>query len=117
MSQTIAGKTLLLVEDDTLVAATVEDILLYAEAAHVQVASSVDQALQVLAEKRFDAAIVDIDLNGQASWPVAAELKRRQIPYLTVSGYRDMVQHELIGALLPKPYSMNQLLSAVSALL
>ncbi|MET0581684.1 MAG: response regulator, partial [Pseudoxanthomonas sp.] len=67
MGPSITGKTILLVEDDALVAATVEDILLYAEAAHVHTATNVAEGLQAIDEKRFDVAIVDINLNGQAS--------------------------------------------------
>lgn len=117
MSDSIKGKSILLVEDDELVASSVEDILLYAQAGHVHIASNIALALQAVQDRAFDAAVVDINLNGQASWPVAEELTRRHIPYLTVSGYSDMIEHELIGPLLPKPYSMQQLLDAVGALL
>lgn len=116
MTDELSGKSILLVEDDDLVAMTVEDILVYAKA-RVEIAGRVDQALQALAAREFDLAIVDINLNGQPSWPVAAELRSRGIPYLTVSGYGDMVEHELAGILLPKPYSMEALLRAASALL
>lgn len=117
MPDEINGKRILLVEDDTLVAMTVEDILIYANAGIVEVASTVAKALLALAEREFDLAIVDINLNGEASWPVAAELRKRGIPYLTVTGYGDMVDHELVGTLLAKPYSMDGLLQAASALL
>lgn len=116
MTQAIEGKHILLVEDDELVAFTVEDILLHAKAASVTMAASVREALRILESRRFDLAIVDINLNGQPSWPVATELRRLGIPYLSVTGYGDMLDHELVMALLPKPYSMQQLLKATAAL-
>ena len=116
MAESIKGKHLLLVEDDQLVAFTVEDMLLYAEAGTVTVAETVAKALEALERQPFDAAIVDVNLRGEASWPVAIELRRRGVPYLTATGYGEMVQHELAGTLLSKPYSMNQLLTALSTL-
>lgn len=115
MGPTLDGLSLLLVEDDDLVAFTVEEMLLQANATAVVLAADVPTALAALAEGRFDAAIVDINLAGQPSWPVAAELRRLGIPYLTVTGYTDE-QHELMGKLLPKPYSMQQMLEAVASL-
>jgi len=117
MTQAIQGKHLLLVEDDELVALTVEDILLHVGAASVTVAGSVPVALEALEQRNFDVAIVDINLNGHASWPVAERLRATGIPYLSVTGYGDMVEHDLIQSLLPKPYSMDQLLKSVSTLL
>ncbi|RZA23547.1 MAG: response regulator [Lysobacteraceae bacterium] len=116
MTDELRGKRILLVEDDDLVAMTVEDILVYAEAT-VEIAPRVEKALEALGARDFDVAIVDINLNGQPSWPVATELRLRGIPYLTVTGYGDMVDHELVGTLLAKPYSMGGLLTALSGLL
>ncbi|MET0808254.1 MAG: response regulator [Pseudoxanthomonas sp.] len=117
MAESIKGKHILLVEDDQLVAFTVEDMLMYAEAGTVTVAETVAKALEAMSSRQFDAAIVDVNLRGEASWPVAIELRRRGIPYLTATGYGEMVQHELAGTLLSKPYSMKQLLTAVGSLL
>ena len=116
MTESIKGKHILLVEDDPLVAFTVEDMLLYAEAGTVTVAETVAKAMQALGRQVFDAAIVDVNLRGEASWPVATELRRLGVPYLTATGYGEVVQHELTGTLLPKPYSMNQLLTAIASL-
>jgi DNA-binding response OmpR family regulator len=117
MADTLLGKNILLVEDDELVAMAVEDVLIYAQAASVEVVGSVKRALEALARGQFDVAIVDISLRGEASWPVAQELRRRAVPYLTVTGYGDMLDNELVTKLLPKPYSMEGLLKAVSELL
>jgi DNA-binding response OmpR family regulator len=116
MDPTLEGLKLLLVEDDDLVSFTVEEMLLQAKAASVVVVADVPAALQALAQGDFDAAIVDINLGGQHSWPVAEELRRRDIPYLTVTGYGDGLTHELLGKLLTKPYSMQQMLEAVASL-
>jgi DNA-binding response OmpR family regulator len=116
MIERIEGKNILLVEDDALVALTVEDMLLYAKAGAVSVAYTIADALDALATRHFDAAILDLNLNGHMSWPVAQELRRLQVPYLTVTGYGDAVENELIAHLLTKPYSMDELLEAVARL-
>ncbi len=80
-------------------------------------ARDVAGALQALATPRFDCAIVDVNLRGETSWPVAAELQRLGIPYLIVSGDGERLDHDLAGAVLGKPYSMAQLLEAVGGLI
>jgi DNA-binding response OmpR family regulator len=117
MTDTLIGKKILVVEDDDLVASAVEDVLLFAQAESVHIAGSVRTALAALSELHFDVALVDVNLRGEASWPVAQELHRRAVPYLTVTGYGDMLDHELVFQMLAKPYSMAALLKAVSELL
>lgn len=116
MLNSLAGKKLLIVEDEDLLAMAVEDGVLYAGAASVEIASTVAQALELLAGHSFDLAIVDVSLKGQHSWPVAEEMRRRNLPYLTVTGYGDLVDHELVTKLLTKPYSIDDLLKALSEL-
>jgi DNA-binding response OmpR family regulator len=117
MAENLVGKRILLVEDDTLIAMAVEDLLLFAQVDTVEIVGTVERALAALALDPYDVVILDISLRGEASWPVAVELKRRSIPYLTVTGYGDMLDHELVGKLLPKPYSMQSLLTTLSELL
>jgi len=114
MTEHIEGKDVLLIEDDALVASTVEEMLLYAQARSVAVAASVDAALSALKAGRFDVAILDVNLRGEMSWEVARELQRMQVPYVTASGYGDLLDHTLVRNLLHKPYSMDQLFQAVS---
>lgn len=116
MANSLLGKKLLIVEDEELLAMAVEDGVLYAGAASVEIAGTVGQALDALSEHAFDLAIVDVSLKGQHSWPVAEELRRRNVPYLTVTGYGDMVDHELVTKLLTKPYSIDGLLEALADL-
>lgn len=116
MANFLHGKKLLIVEDEELLAMAVEDGVLYAGAASVEIAGTVAQALDALSAHSFDLAIVDVSLRGQHSWPVAEELRRRNVPYLTVTGYGDMLDHELVDKLLTKPYSIDDLLEALADL-
>ena len=48
--------------------------------------SSVERALQAMAALQPDAAILDIDLNGRMSFPVADALALRNVPFLWLCG-------------------------------
>lgn len=116
MTNSLIGKKILIVEDEDLLAMAVEDALLFAGIGSVEIASTVDQALDRLSDQSFDLAIVDVSLRGMQSWPVAEALRRQKVPYLTVTGYGDLVDHELVDKLLPKPYAMDALLNALGEL-
>jgi CheY-like chemotaxis protein len=47
----------------------------------------VKEALRVLADERPDAAVLDVNLQGERVTPVAAALRERGIPFVLVSGY------------------------------
>ena len=118
MKNAVESKRILLVEDDPNIALMIQEVLIDEGAAGVRLAASVSAALVALQEAYFDAAILDLRLGNEMSWPVAAELSRRGIPYLTVSGYGDTGDERLLGArLLAKPYSIDALLQAIDAIL
>ncbi|AJQ86741.1 response regulator [Xanthomonas oryzae pv. oryzicola] len=77
----------LLVEDESLVAMLLEDCLTelgYEVAATV---ADVDAALQALHAGNLDLALLDINLCGTLSFPIAEELDARGLPYMFVTGY------------------------------
>jgi DNA-binding response OmpR family regulator len=118
MNNAVEGKRIFLVEDDANIALMIQEVLLDEAAAEVRLASSVATALAGLQQATFDMVILDLSLGGEMAWPVAAELSRRQIPYLVVSGYGDSGDARLAGArLLAKPYSISALLEAIGAAL
>ncbi len=81
-------KTILVVEDDFLVAT---DLCSSLEAEGVQVlgpVGRVDDALGVIARSgRIDGALVDLNLHGVMAYPVADALVERSVPFLFVTGY------------------------------
>lgn len=52
-------------------------------------AASVGEALALLDRQRFDAAMLDVNLGGEKSYPVADALARRAIPFAFSTGYGD----------------------------
>jgi CheY-like chemotaxis protein len=60
----------------------------------VTTAATVDQALALMNERVFDVAMLDVNLNGQKSYPVADALAARRVPFVFATGYSDHVTKE-----------------------
>ena len=91
MSEVTSGgaevKRALVVEDEIMVAMYVEDLLTELGFEVAGLATGLDQALPLAREGSFDFAVLDINLAGQSSFPVADVLRARGIPFLFASGY------------------------------
>jgi CheY-like chemotaxis protein len=83
----LAGRRILVVEDEMLVAMLVEDLLLELGCQVVGPASSVSGALALAANERLDGAILDVNLGTELAYPVADALKRAGVPFVFVTGY------------------------------
>ena len=84
----LAGHRVLVVEDEALVAMELADILERQGCGVIGPAASVAQALALL-DGRLDAALLDLNLNGEPGLPVAAALGDRGVPFVVVSGYAE----------------------------
>ena len=78
---------ILIIEDEMLVAMNIEDML--ADLGHevAGLAGRLDAALALALEAEFDLAMLDVNLAGETSFPVAAALIERGIPFLFATGY------------------------------
>jgi CheY-like chemotaxis protein len=83
----LQGCGVLIVEDESMVAMLLEEFLLELGCQTVEIAARVDTALTFIEAKFFDVVILDVNLDGEASYPVADELERRKIPFLFATGY------------------------------
>lgn len=113
----LRGLSLLVVEDQLLIAMEAEAMLLALGAEAVETCNSALEAENRLARFRPDAAVLDIHLSGGTSVPVAQELRRRQIPFVFASGYADLdnIPDELADVpLARKPYDGKALAFALT---
>jgi CheY-like chemotaxis protein len=78
---------ILVVEDEMLVAMNIEDMLLDLGHEVAGLASRLEPALSLAREGDFDLAMLDVNLAGQQSFPVADVLIGRGIPFLFATGY------------------------------
>jgi CheY-like chemotaxis protein len=88
MSETLAGRRILVVEDESLVAMLLETILEDMGCSPVGPAASVDDGLALATEgEPLDGALLDVNVAGRQVFPVAAALKERGIPFVFSTGY------------------------------
>jgi DNA-binding response OmpR family regulator len=76
-------------------------------------------ALSVSRSERFDIAILDVNLGGELSFPVASVLSERGIPYIFSTGYGPSVLPPEFASrpVLSKPFTDEQLASTIKAAL
>ncbi len=77
----------LVVEDEVMIAMYVEDLLTELGYEVAGIATGFDQALPLAKKGDFDFAVLDINLDGRLSFPIADVLRERGIPFLFASGY------------------------------
>jgi len=87
---TLSDRAILVVEDEPVISMLMIDCLEDQGARVIGPVSTVDAALAVLASQgKIDGAFLDINLNGEFSYPVADLLLDRGFPFVFVTGYRD----------------------------
>jgi DNA-binding NtrC family response regulator len=77
----------LIVEDDPLIALDFEDRVLGLGVARVRTAGNVARALDMIADRVPDFALLDVDLVREKSFAVAERLDTLQIPFAFVTGH------------------------------
>jgi len=82
---------ILVVEDNLLTADAIQDLLEISGCEVVGPTSTVATALDLIARTALDGAVLDINLRGELSFPVAAALIEQDIPFLFLTGYDDLV--------------------------
>jgi CheY-like chemotaxis protein len=109
----------LIVEDEAAISMLIEDMLLDLGTEIVGPASRLDPALQLAREAEFDAAILDINIGGVQSYPVADVLLSRGIPAIFATGYGSSVLPERFRScqILCKPFDQHQFSKALQRVL
>lgn len=110
------GRTILVVEDEPLVALELISILEDAGARVLGPVGSVADALHLVETEAFEATFLDGNLQGEPVDEVAAALTRRNIPFSFVSGYgRESLPPAFAQApVIGKPFTPRQLLDAAA---
>jgi CheY-like chemotaxis protein len=119
MNSPFSGRRVLLVEDEMLVVWLLEDMLADLGCAVVGPAASVNQALAMIDAEAIDVAVLDVNLNGQMSYPIADALATRGVPFVFSTGYdKDtLLDGYRIFPVLQKPFHLSELSDALAKLL
>lgn len=108
---------ILIVEDEMMVALDLEDMI--AEFGHEVAATAmrIDAALDHARETPIDFAILDVNVAGKMSFPVAEALIARGVPFIFATGYGVSVLPERLKnqKTLQKPFRRGDLESAIAA--
>lgn len=113
----LAGKTVLIVEDQYLLALYLRRIVEDAGGAVLGPAVSETDALALATRANIDAAILDVKLQDNTSVAVGEALRAREIAFVVVTGYdRHVVPRELRRApYLGKPIIPDQLVTMLAS--
>ncbi|MGE0370684.1 MAG: response regulator [Gammaproteobacteria bacterium] len=90
-STALTGRRILVAEDEYMIAEDMADMLAEAGAEALGPVPSVNDALRLVSSSletgRIDAALLDVNLRGEAVWPVVDALLSRGVPVVLASGY------------------------------
>jgi CheY-like chemotaxis protein len=109
---------ILVVEDEMTIALMIEDMLLELGHQVVDLAMRLPQAADLASKADFDAAILDVNLDGRKSFPVADILAERGIPFAFATGYGATgIEPAYAGRpVITKPFLLDDLKAALEAL-
>ena len=115
----LAGKKVLVVEDEAITALMIQFALLDEGADVIGPAATVQEALALLEQHVPDVATLDLNLAGEMSTKVANALDALHVPFLLASAYGDRSHVQLPSAagMVEKPYSSRNFIAAVVAVL
>ncbi len=116
----LQGRRIALVEDETFVALLLQDVLEDQGCTVLGPATSLRQALDLASvEPPPDAAVMDLNLNGELSWPAVERLSSRGVPVVIVSGYSglDRERERMAAVVLTKPVLPERLVEALARFL
>ncbi|HJT40063.1 MAG TPA: response regulator [Sphingobium sp.] len=118
MDRALDGKRILVVEDEYFIAFDLKRTLDAQGAVVVGPVGDLAQGLLLAGDEKLDAAILDVNLRGTLSYPIADRLAAGQVPYMFLTGYDGWSLPAIYGARprLAKPFSTPRLVRALEAL-
>ncbi len=106
----------MILDDEAIIALDLAGMLQDLGHSVVSMATSVARGMDFAIHGDLDMAILDINLHGATSFPLAAVLLGRGIPIIFASGYgeRGLIDGFRDALVLTKPYGMGDLTQAVA---
>ena len=118
VDELLSGRRVLVVEDEMLVLIMIEDMLADLGCKSVASAATVEKALALINAQAFDVALLDMNLNGNYSNPVAEALVARGVPFVYSTGNTGPGLREGYSSqpVLKKPFKYEELAAILSRL-
>ena len=107
----LVGRRVFIIEDESMVTMLLQDILADIGCEVVGAAFRFNDALEKARTLSFDVAILDINLNGQHSYPIAEILAERGLAFVFATGYGTTSLPALLQQtpVLQKPFQQHDL--------
>ena len=105
----------LILEDEPIIGLALEDMLESLGVNAVMHADTLSEAREIVETGQLDWAVLDVNIHGEQSYPVADRLHALGTPFIFATGYGDTQhphQHLNIPTLI-KPYSLSDLRSVI----
>lgn len=112
----LAGKRVLILDDEALIAITLKEAVEALGCEVVGPAGNAEAALDLIKARAPELAILDVNLAGASSAPVAAALRALDIPFVYCTGYAEpagQIEPDLQAAMLTKPVDPDELAAAL----
>lgn len=109
------GRSILVVEDEPLIAMMLEDFLETLGHSIHQSCDNLGDAIAAAKTDGFDVAILDVNIKGESVWPVAELLRDKSIPFVIASGgHVEPPPAAFADApMLQKPYTIDRIPPAI----
>lgn len=109
----------LIVEDEAMISMLIEDMVLDFGCEIVGPASRIDKAMALAREEALDAALLDVNVDGEAVFSVADALRERGVPVVFATGYgsRGLPERFADAPVLAKPFAYANLADALRVVL
>lgn len=113
----LEGLAILVVEDNYMVAANLSDALGYAGARVVGIVGNLEEAVLFARNRHrdIDVALLDVNLGGVMSYPIADILRRHDVPVIFTTGYdnssMDIAYRDFPVCM--KPFSFESVVAAI----
>lgn len=113
----LPGLRVLLVDDESLVLMLLEDELTEMGCVVAGLASRLNEAMEIARSLAFDVAILDLNLNGQQSFPLTEIIADRGLPFVLATGYdtADLPTALCDRPIIGKPFQKADLVCALRA--
>lgn len=97
----------LIIEDEAMIAMLIEDMVCDLGGQAVGPATKFEQAMSLALQADFDLAVLDVNVDGSAVYPIADVLRHRGIPFIFMTGYDSSVipQRYQHNCVLLKPFT------------
>jgi CheY-like chemotaxis protein len=112
----LSNRSVLVVEDEMMIAMLIEDMLDEFGCKLVGPATTVPRALDIIGKEQVEIAVLDLNLDGQDTYAIADALQLKNVPFIFATGYGSTGLRQEYGnrPVLQKPFQARDLESALA---